>query len=309
MIAMPALIPILLLLFTPGLAAQMPVADMHLHYKWSQQEVTTPAEALRLLDAEDIVMGVVIGTPAELALSLVQQAPDRIVAIFSPYREGGDWYRWTHDDSVVARAREALASGDYHGIGELHLLGGFAPRTGSGSVLHELMTLAATYDVPLLLHTEFSRPDSMLALCRAHPETRIVWAHAGAILPPADVATVLAACGNVWAGLAARDPWRFVDNPITDAAGVLLPAWRALLLRYPGRFMVGSDPVWPVDQLDRWDEADTGWQELTRFWTHHRSWLARLPAAIARRIACENAVAVFAPGRALSCTPATQDKR
>ena len=26
--------------------------------------------------------------------------------------------------------------------------------------------------------------------------------------------------------------------------------------------MLGSDPVWPVDQLDRWDEADSGWQNF-----------------------------------------------
>ena len=103
----------------------------------------------------------------------------------------------------------------------------------------------------------------------------------------------LAACGNLWAGLAARDPWRFVNNPITDAQGKLLHAWRTLLLRYPDRFMVGSDTVWPVDQLDRWDEADTGWQELGRFWAWHRSWLEQLPDGVARRIGCENAVKLF----------------
>ena len=30
----------------------------------------------------------------------------------------------------------------------------------------------------------------MLALCKRYPETRIVWAHSGAILPPGDVARV-----------------------------------------------------------------------------------------------------------------------
>ncbi|NOR41421.1 MAG: hypothetical protein GQ537_09440, partial [Gammaproteobacteria bacterium] len=66
-----------------------PVADMHLHYKWTQQELTTPADAVALLEQERIVMGVVIGTPAELALELHSLAPGRIVPIFSPYREGG----------------------------------------------------------------------------------------------------------------------------------------------------------------------------------------------------------------------------
>ena len=68
-----------------------------------------------------------------------------------------------------------------------------------------------------------------------------------------------------------------------------------MLLHYPDRFMVGSDPVWPVDQLDRWDEADTGWQELGRFWAFHRNWLADLPHNVALRIACKNAVDTFMP--------------
>jgi predicted TIM-barrel fold metal-dependent hydrolase len=287
------------------LAAELPalerVADVHLHYKWSQQDVTTVADALAILEAENIVMGVVIGTPAELALQLAQQAPDRIVPLFSPYRAGGDWHNWAYDSSVVARARAALASGAYYGIGELHLIGGFAPRGDKARVLPALLELAGEYDVPVMLHTEFSRPDLLLELCAQFPDTRIVWAHAGAILAPLQVARVLAACGNVSADLAARDPWRFVDNPVTDADGRLLPEWRALLIKYQDRFMLGSDPVWPVEQLDRWDEPDSGWQQLGRFWNFHRSWLQQLPAPAARNIGCENAVALFRPGGQLQC--------
>lgn len=289
------------------LMAQRPVADMHLHYKWSQQDVTSPAEAAAILRQQGIVMGVVIGTPAELALELRQQAPDRVVPIYSPYRSGGDWHRWARDPDVVARARAALASGDYHGIGELHLIGGFAPPLEKAVVLQGLMALAAEYAVPIMLHTEFSRPDYLLGLCKRYPDTRILWAHSGAILPAAEVGRVFAACDNVWGGLGARDPWRFVNNPVTDANGRLLPAWRALLLRYPGRFMVGSDPVWPVDQLDRWDEADTGWRELGRFWDFHRVWLEQLPADVAWKIGCENAVALFGMTGKITCEGGAAD--
>jgi hypothetical protein len=290
-----------LMWLSPGLQAQAPVADMHLHYKWSQQEVTSPAEAIALLEQHNIVMGVVIGTPAELALQLQALAVDRIVPIFSPYREGGDWHRWAYEDAVVARARAALSSGQYQGIGELHVIGGFAPAFDKATVLKQLLALGAEFDVPVMIHTEFSRPDFMLSVCAAFPDTRIVWAHSGALLAPADVESVLVRCGNVSGGLGARDPWRFVNNPLTDEEGRLLPAWKALFLKYPERFMAGSDPVWPVDQLDRWDEADSGWQELGRFWSFHRHWLAQLPPAVVRKIGCENAVELFAPSKSLSC--------
>jgi hypothetical protein len=290
-----------MLLWPLLLFAQQPVADMHLHYKWSQQDVTAPADAMAFLDAQNIVMGVVIGTPAELALELVRLAPQRIVAIYGPYRIGGDWHRWAHDESVIMRTRSALASGLYHGIGELHLIGGFTPKPGSSGVLPALMRLAAEFDVPIMLHTEFSRPDFMLQLCGDFPDTRILWAHAGAILAPRQVARVLDACDNVWAGLAARDPWRFVDHPITAADKQLLADWRELLLVYPERFMLGSDPVWPVEQLDAWDRDDTGWQQLGRFWDYHRHWLQGLPADVARRIRCENAVRLFRRTQAMDC--------
>lgn len=288
-------------------AALERVADVHLHYKWSQQDVTTATDVLELLEAQNIVMGVVIGTPAELALQLARLAPDRILPLFSPYQSGGDWHSWVFNDSVVTRARAALATGAYYGIGELHLVGGFAPRLDRARVLPELLELAGEYDVPVMLHTEFSRPDLLLELCARFPDTRILWAHAGAILPAVDVARVLAACDNVSADLAARDPWRFVNNPITDANGRLLPEWRALFIEYQDRLLLGSDPVWPVDQLDRWDEPDTGWQELDRFWGFHRSWLQQLPAATARKIGCENTVALFRREGQVQCDPVTPD--
>jgi len=292
---------LLLAVFAADLCASEPVADMHLHYKWSQQDVTSAAEAVEVLAQQNIVMGVVIGTPAELALELVHLEPRKIVAIFSPYRIGGDWQRWARDPEVVSRAREALASGAFHGIGELHLIGGFSPRLEKATVLQALMQLAGEYDVPIMLHTEFSRPAMMLELCRRYPGSRILWAHAGSILAPPQVAQVLDACPNVWAGLAARDPWRFVNNPIADTDGRLLPDWHALLLRYPDRFMLGSDPVWPVEQMDQWDEPDTGWLELGRFWGFHRQWLRQLPEAVAHKIGCENAVALFLRDTQVQC--------
>ena len=291
------------------LVALEPVADMHLHYKWTQQEVTAPAEAVRMLAAENVILGVVIGTPAELALELVRLAPDKLVPLFSPYQAGGDWHRWAYDDNVVPRTRAALASGVYQGIGELHLIGVFAPRLETAPVLQGLMALAGEFDVPILIHTELSRPDMLLELCRGFPNTRILWAHAGAILTPDQVARVFDACDNVWAGLAARDPWRFVDNPIIDAGGQLLPQWRMLLMRYQDRLMLGSDPVWPVDQLDRWDEPDTGWQELTRFWRFHRGWLDQLPAAVARKISCDNAVDFFRRNDQVQCDSSSPASR
>lgn len=274
-------------------AAQAPLADVHLHWKWNQREVTTVAQAVETLRSQDIGLAIVTGTPPELALELEEAAPERVIPIYGLYRMPGDWSTWYRDEGLIARVRAALQSGRYRGIGEVHMIGGFVPRWTKPTIAG-LFGLAAEFDVPILLHTEFSRADYTLGLCRAYPETRVLWAHAGAMLGPDEVRRALDACPQVYTELSARDPWRHRGRPIVDAEGRLLPAWRELIVDYADRFMVGSDPVWPVERLNPWDEADTGWTELPRFIAFHRTWLDELPAATGAAVRWDNARRFFA---------------
>jgi len=290
------LLPVLLSGFLAVLATQFaaaePIADVHVHYKWNQKEVTSPEDAIHTLHSNDVILAVVIGTPAHYALELQALSPGIIVPVWSPYETPGDWSTWPFDKNVLARARNALASGEYRGIGELHLIGGFAPDWKS-PVISGLLKLAGEYDVPVILHTEISRAGYVGELCAAFPDVRIQWAHAGAILSADAVSDVMQACPNVWAELAARDTWRFVGNPIVDQTGALLPAWRGLIEAFPDRIVVGSDPVWPVDKLDSWEEPDSGWLKYAQFIDFHRTWIDRLPADISRKIRLENAQSLF----------------
>ncbi|MCB1800462.1 MAG: amidohydrolase family protein [Gammaproteobacteria bacterium] len=295
MTRVPSLAFSLLLTTSLGNQAQAepsPVADIHLHWKWNQKEITSANQALAALDAQNVRLGVVTGTPPQLALELQALDPERIVAIYGPYRIPGEWATWYRDKDLIERVRTALASGQYHGIGEIHMIGGFVTHWRK-PLIAELFGLAAEFDVPVLLHTEFSRADYTLGLCQAYPDTRFLWAHAGAMLKPAEVRRVLGGCDNLHAELSARDPWRHVANPIVDQQGTLLPAWRELILDFSDRLMVGSDPVWPVERLNPWDESDSGWQELPRFLDFHRSWLSQLPADVDEAIRWRNALRFF----------------
>jgi hypothetical protein len=269
------------------------IADIHLHWKWNQKEVISAAEAVQILNEQNVGLAVVTGTPPELALELQELAPKIVRPIYGIYRIPGEWSSWHHDPDLLKRVRRALQSGRYAGIGEVHMIGGFI-SDWKNPVIAGLFGLAAEFDVPVLLHTEFSRADYTLGLCRAHPKTRILWAHAGSMLKPAEIERVLDGCPNVQAELSARDPWRHRANPIVDGEGQLLAPWRDLVNRYYDRLMIGSDPVWPVDRLNPWDEPDTGWQELPRFLDFHRTWLATLPPEQADAIRWQNAQKFFA---------------
>lgn len=271
----------------PSLAAA-PFADMHTHYKWTQADVTSAAQAIAALRENETGLAVVIGLPADNALRLQELAPDIIVPFWSPYRKPGDWSTWAFDAETVERANQALKDSRYRGIGELHLIGGFAPSAES-PVISGLLDLAGEHDIPVMIHTEISTGAYMRALCSAHPGTQIIWAHAGSILPAGEVATVLDACPNLWAELAARDPWRFVNNPIVTAQGRLQPDWRDLILAHQDRVVTGSDPVWPVERMDSWDEPDTGWEQYARFVDFHRGWMSTLPPGVERKIRWDNA--------------------
>lgn len=286
---------LLFVLFSPPTVSDDGVtklADTHLHWKWNQKEVTEPEQAVKFLRDNNVALAVVTGTPPELALELQQLAPDLVIPIYGVYKGRIDWSNWYHDKALIGRVREALASDQFRGIGELHMIGGFVSDWKNPNI-SALFELAAEFDVPVLVHTEFSRANYLIGFCSAHPKTRFLWAHAGSVLPPAEVARALDQCANLSVELSARDPWRHVGMPIVDEAGLLKVEWRDLVIAYGDRFMIGSDPVWPVEQLNPWDEPDTGWQHLSRFLGFHREWLKQLPADVAQKVRYKNALDYF----------------
>ncbi len=274
-----------------------PMADIHLHYTWDQVGVTSPEDAVAALKRNNVTLAVVSGTPPDLALDLKKAGGDWVVPIFGPYLTGAHRKNWFTDPNVLKEAQKALAGGQYRGIGEIHLRNVLGPRRDN-TILIGLINLGIKYDVPLLIHTEASSEKYFEPLCVKYPKARFLWAHAGGVLKAEQVGRLMARCPNVWVEFSARDPWRYIHSHITDESGRLLPDWLAVVKKYPNRFMTGSDTVWPVDSLHRWDEPDTGWQEIDRFLAFHRQWINQLPPRLAKKIRLDNAKAFFDnPGR------------
>jgi predicted TIM-barrel fold metal-dependent hydrolase len=106
------------------------------------------------------------------------------------------------------------------------------------------------------------------------PDSKLIWAHSGFTVPPGELERALERHPTLLLELSYR-------NDVT-ASGRLTPAWRRLLLRFPDRFLIGSD-TWTSERWTRYEEI-MAW---------YRSWLAQLPAEVADALAWRNAETRF----------------
>lgn len=122
------------------------------------------------------------------------------------------------------------------------------------------MQFAQDQQLSVLAHVD----DVAIDLLLAHaPKARLIWARTGiGGTPPERVEALLAKYPQLMGELSCRPG-------LTCDEGRPCPAWRALLLKYPTRFLIGSDT-----------------------WVNQR-WLGDLPPAVARRIGRDNGAALF----------------
>lgn len=271
----------------PGLA---PMADVHLHFNWNQEEVISAEEVIAILRKQNVQLAVVFSRPSKMALKLREAGGDWVIPFWSPYYKAGIKHKWYRYREVVTEARKALASGKFYGIGEMHLVSGAGPRRNN-PVVQGLIKLAREFNVPMNVHTDASKHGFFLPICKKNPDVRFIWAHAGGVLQADEVGRLMAKCPNVWVEFSARDPWHYGD--FTDN-GRVSADWVALFNKYPDRFMLGVDPVWNAQQTYRWFEADEGWLHYAKINNYHRQWVAQLGPVLERKIRIDNARKFFA---------------
>nr|WP_157538786.1 amidohydrolase family protein [Hydrogenophaga flava] len=201
-----------------------------------------------------------------------------VVPFVRLYRNRADYSGWFQDESIVELVTTELArgtpAGPYRGLGEFHL---YDSANANGPVARRLMALAEEKGLAVLAHVDDVAIDLLMAATPSQGQKmRLIWAHTG--IGGASVERVDA--------LMARYPLLMGElsyRPgLTCGDGQLCPEWHSLLLKYPERFVIGSD-TW-VNQ--RWLYYD----ELMQSYRH---WLGGLPASVARRIAWDNAAALF----------------
>jgi hypothetical protein len=274
-----------LLLAATGLAQAAdysgPLFDAHLHYNVEAYEGPHPlADVLARMQRNGVRAVVANSRPNDGTKTLAdagvqtRAAGVTVVPFIRLYRNRADYDNWFRDETIYTMVQtefaRGTAAGPYRGIGEFHL---YDSANANGPVAKKLMQFAQDKQLAVLAHVD----DVAIDLLMAHaPNARLIWAHTG--IGGATVQRVQA--------LLAKYPQLMGElsyRPgLTCGDGTLCPEWRALILKHPDRFLIGSD-TWVNQRWQYYDELMSG----------YRRWLGDLPPEVARRIAWDNGARLF----------------
>ena len=265
-----------------------PLFDAHLHYNeeaWNGQAGPHPlGDVLARMQRNGVRAIVANSRPNDGTRALAEarddtrQAGVTVVPFVRLYRNRADYDNWFRDESIFEMVQTELArgtaAGPYRGLGEFHL---YDSGNANGPVVRKLMALAEEKSLAVLAHVDDGAIDLLMANTPSKGQkVRLIWAHTGIGGASAARVDALFAKYPLLMGELSYRPGLTCDD------GKLCPEWRALLLKYPTRFMIGSD-TWVNQRWLYYDELMQG----------YRRWLGDLPAEVARKIAWENGAALF----------------
>ncbi|HEV8583826.1 MAG TPA: amidohydrolase family protein [Methylomirabilota bacterium] len=258
-------------LLGPGsAAAQFKIFDAHIHYSRPDWTTYTPERALSILAQAGVHRAIVSSTPDDGTLMLYDRSPKGIVPFLRPYRTRDDMGSWTRDPAVAAYVEERLNKRNvYRGIGESH----FGASDVDAPTLKRIAELAKARGLFLQCHIDETTVEKMLD---TYPGVKILWAHAGMSSSAATVGRLVDRYPMLWVELALRSD--------VASGGALDPEWKAVFVRHPDRFMVGTD-TWVTS---RWESVKPATEAVQR-------WLLHLPRDVAEQIAWKNGDRLFPP--------------
>ena len=288
-----------------------PLFDAHLHYNEEAQSPHPLPDVLARMQRNGVKAIVANsrpndGTKSLASSALTRQAGVTVIPFVRLYRNRADYDNWFRDESIHEMVQTELASGTaagpFRGLGEFHL---YDSANANGPVAKKLMVLAEEKGLAVLAHVDDVAIDLLMANTPSKGQkARLIWAHTGiGGAPVARVDQLLARYPLLMGELSYR-PGLTCEGG-TLAAGPpqgerapsggsgrhevrqrggppLCPEWRDLLLKYPTRFMIGSD-TWVNQRWQYYDDLMKG----------YRAWLGDLPVAVARGIAWDNAAGLF----------------
>lgn len=268
-----------------------PLLDAHLHYNqeaWNGQIGPHPVADVLARMQQGGVRAIVSnsrpndGTKLLASSAQTRQAGVTVVPFIRLYRNRADYDNWFRDetifDMVQAEFAKGTAAGPFKGVGEFHL---YDSANANGPVAKKLMAFAEEKNLTVLAHVDDVAIDLLMASTPSQGQkAKLIWAHTGiGGAPVARVDALLERYPRLVGELSYRPGLTCADAQGQER---LCPEWRALLLKYPTRFLIGSD-TW-VNQR---------WLYYADLMKAYRAWLGDLPPEVARNIAWNNGALLF----------------
>lgn len=198
----------------------------------------------------------------------------QVVPFVRLYRNRADYTSWFRDPTIAEMVERELAAGTpagpYRGLGEFHL---YDSANADGPVAVQLMRLAARRDLAVLAHCD---EEAVRRLLVHAPDARLIWAHTGIGGTPIEQVEALLRRHPRLMGELSYRPGLAGDD------GRLAAPWQRLITAMPERFLFGSD-TW----------INARWSGYEGLVDAARTWLGGLPPVAARRVAWDNAAALF----------------
>ena len=270
-----------------------PLFDAHLHYNeeaWNGKVGPHPVSDVLARIQRNGVKGVLANSRPNDGTKALTAEPSKgdlqVVPFIRLYRNRADYDGWFRDETIYDMVLAEYARGTagtkwnsalnvpFKGIGEFHL---YDSSNANGAVAKKLMMFADEKGLAVLAHVDDAAIDLLMASTPSKGKNvKLIWAHTGiGGAPVARIDALLARYPLLMGELSYRPG-------LTCEGEKLCPEWRALLLKYPGRFMIGSD-TWVNQRWQYYDELMKG----------YRMWLGDLPPEVARRLAWGNGAALF----------------
>lgn len=244
-----------------------PIFDAQVHYNRESWQKVSPEAVINTARELNVPWLLVGSTPNEGTWKLEDTGNPRIIRMFIPQHTPEDRDTWFNDERIMKYMDQEIGKGGYAGIGEFFLFDGQV----NTPVVRHMVELATNRR--LVLHAR-SDPAAIRQLFEMGPRLRILWAHAGMFTKPETVGEMLNRYPNLWVEISHR-----ID---IAPGGELDPAWRAVMLRFPNRFLLGSGTY-------RYEY----WYQFRYTHTHYREWLLQLPPEPREMIAYRNGLRLF----------------
>lgn len=257
------------IVFSASVQSGYALIDAHSHYAHADTLAISPKEVVETLDRNKIEKILITSTPNSGTTKLLNYAPERVIPFLSVYQTKADKRDWMYQTEVIDRAKADLKTGQFVGIGELHI---FA-KDKKSPVLKGLVELANEQELPMLIHADAQVIDEIFQI---DPDARVLWAHLGTQPEISLLQSMLDKYPqNLWIDTSVRDKQLL-------ATGRLGEDWKAFFTAYPDRFLVAIDTF----SVNRWKTYDSVVEDI-------QTWLQDLPIDVANRLAKENAQQFF----------------